>query len=96
MSAEEALMALMPSAPGLFSITIGWAQRRDSCSPKMRAAMSCALPAPWLTIRRTGRSGQSRSCAAAGNTVNASALENAPTRTELHFVMRSLHDRKPG
>jgi hypothetical protein len=49
---------MMPSEPGRFSITTGWPQRLESASPNMRAPMSCALPGPWLTMKRTERCGQ--------------------------------------
>src|SRR5262245_24182812 len=57
-------MAMMPKAPGLFSITNGCPRIGRICSPTMRMTMSVALPGPNGTMTLTGLPGY-LSCASA-------------------------------
>src|SRR5690348_12248452 len=63
-------MARMPSPPGRFSTTTGCFHKADSLSAKSLAPMSTPLPAPSVTMNRTGRVGQS------------AAFADAPSRSE--------------
>src|SRR3954464_9087685 len=49
---------MIPSAPGRFSTTTGWAHRADKRCAKSLAVKSAALPAATGKIRCTARSGQ--------------------------------------
>src|SRR6476661_1998465 len=85
------VMASMPSPPGRFSTTIGWPHFCDSLSANMRAPMSTPLPAPSVTMKRTGRVGQASAAAAglASSGLSASAAVSAPkimVRSEIVIV----------
>jgi hypothetical protein len=60
-----ALAALMPPAPGMFSITKRWPSLSPSFSATRRAVTSATPPGPNGRTILTGRSGYF--CAAAGN-----------------------------
>src|SRR5262245_45023293 len=72
-------MAMMPKAPGLFSITTAWPRIVRSCSPTMRITMSVALPGPNGTITFTGLDGYF-SCACAAPRTHKTASTIKPRR----------------
>ena len=46
--------AMLPPAPGRFSMTTGWPHISESLGAKVRAVMSVALPGEKPTTKRTG------------------------------------------
>ena len=54
----KALMATMPSPPGLFSMTTGWPHFLVSRSASSRPPMSVPLPGPSVRMNFTVRVGQ--------------------------------------
>src|SRR4051812_34344179 len=86
-------MAMMPKAPGLFSITIGWPRIGRMCSPTMRMTTSVALPGPNGTMTLIGLLGNF-SCAVtalAAIAVAATARQVAASRMKaVRFMSSSL------
>ena len=94
------VMASMPSPPGRFSTTTGWPHFCDSLSANMRAPMSTPLPAPSVTMKRTGRVGQASAAAAglASSGLSASAAVSAPkiiVRSEIVIVSSTCRPAVP-
>src|SRR6185295_5662246 len=68
---------IMPSAPALFSTTIGWPRRSASAAPTVRPIGSAEPPGGKPMIRRTGLFGY---CAAALPATSSSAARNVLIR----------------
>src|SRR5258708_4359056 len=81
-------MAMMPKAPGLFSISTGWPRIGRMCSPTMRITMSVALPGPNGTTTLIGFEGY-LSCACA--CTPPMAKTKADDKTIARRCMRSSH-----
>ena len=73
-------MAMMPNAPGLFSMTTGWPRIGRICSPTMRMTMSVALPGPNGTTTRTGLLGYFSCAPALDARTTMAASRNKPVR----------------
>ena len=73
-----ALAALMPPAPGMFSITKRWPSFSPSFSATRRAVTSATPPGPNGSTIFTGRSGYF--CAVAGDTkaINSATVAATP------------------
>src|SRR5688500_137456 len=56
---------MIPPAPGLLSITMGWPSASPRCLPRIRAVRSTAPPGGKATMRRTARLGYSWPCTGA-------------------------------
>src|SRR5262249_40349881 len=85
-------MAMMPNAPGLFSISTGWPRIGRMCSPTMRMTMSVALPGPNGTTTLIGFDGY-LSCAGAWATPNASTTAAPPNSPPLFMSCSRSGDR---
>src|SRR5262245_3236790 len=81
-------MAMMPKAPGLFSITICWPRIGRMCSPTMRMTTSVALPGPNGTMTLIGLLGNF-SCAVTALAATA-RLVAASRMKAVRFMSSSL------
>src|SRR5713101_7888124 len=78
---------MMPKAPGLFSITMGWPRIGRMCSPTMRMTMSVALPGPNGTTTLTGFDGYLSWAATSTPPKAKSMVDN--NRRSLRFMLSS-------
>src|SRR5262249_46994877 len=84
-------MAMMPKAPGLFSISTGWPRIGRMCSPTMRITMSVALPGPNGTTTLTGFDGYLSCASAAALPTTTHAPSNKKPR---RLMLSSSHGRE--
>ena len=86
------LKAVVPPAPGRFSMTNGWPTCRDSWSSTTRPVMSTALPALNGLIAEMARDGQACAWADGAAAARATAA-SAPHSTRMD-LMRFLPSRR--
>lgn len=80
----------MPSPPGRFSTTTGCLQRVDNLSASSRAEILTPLPAPSVTINRTGRFGQVSAAAHCADMNSGSISDAATIAADGHFAFKEI------